>query len=88
VKIYLDVYCLNRLTDDQSQARIREEAEATERVLARVRMGSLDMISSEAVEGEARRNPSRTGGWKWKPFCPWLRLRWRLTMPWLDALEA
>jgi hypothetical protein len=53
VKIYLDVCCLSRLTDNQSQARIREEAEAIERVLARVRMGLVDMISSEALEGEA-----------------------------------
>jgi len=29
----LDVCCLNRLTDDQSQVRIREEAEAVEQVL-------------------------------------------------------
>jgi hypothetical protein len=58
VKVYLDLCCLSRLTDDQSQARIREEAEAIERVLARVRMGLVDMISSEALEGEARRNPS------------------------------
>jgi predicted nucleic acid-binding protein len=58
VKVYLDLCCLNRLTDNQSQPRIREEAEAVESVLAAVRTGSLRMISSEALEDEARRNPS------------------------------
>ena len=58
MRIYLDVCCLSRLTDDQSQARIRAEAEAIERTLAGARQGSVDLISSEAVEDEARRNPS------------------------------
>ena len=30
MKVYLDACCLSRLTDDQSQARIRQETEAVE----------------------------------------------------------
>ncbi|MBI1791373.1 MAG: PIN domain-containing protein [Acidobacteria bacterium] len=58
MRVYLDASCLSRLTDDQSQARIREEAEAVERVLAGVRLGTVELISSEALDDEARRNPS------------------------------
>ena len=58
VRIYLDACCLSRLTDDQSQPRIREEAEAIEKILAGVRRGKLELISSEALLDEARRNPS------------------------------
>lgn len=58
MRIYLDACRLSRLTDDQSQARVRAEAEAIERLLAGVRQGTVDLISSEAVEDEVRRNPS------------------------------
>jgi predicted nucleic acid-binding protein len=58
VTIYLDACCLSRLTDDQSQPRIRQEAEAIERLLAAVRRGTVQLVSSEALEDEVRRNPS------------------------------
>ena len=58
MKIYFDACSLSRLTDDQMEPRIREEAEAVERVLTQVRLGLTDLISSEALEDEARRNPS------------------------------
>jgi len=58
VRLYLDACCLSRLTDDQSQPRIREEAEAIGRLLAGVRDGSVQLVSSEALEDEVRRNPS------------------------------
>jgi len=58
VTIYLDACCLSRLTDDQSQTRIRREAEAIERLLAAVRRGPVQLVSSEALEEEVRRNPS------------------------------
>ena len=58
MRIYLDACCLSRLTDDQAQARIREEAEAVERVLAGVRLGTIELLSSEALDDEVRRNPS------------------------------
>lgn len=59
MRVYLDACCLSRLTDDQSQARIREEAEAVEQVLAGVRRGVVRLLSSEALEDEVRRNPSQ-----------------------------
>lgn len=59
MRVYLDACCLSRLTDDQSQARIREEAEAVEQVLAGVRRGVVELLSSEALEDEVRRNPSQ-----------------------------
>jgi predicted nucleic acid-binding protein len=58
MRVYLDACGLSRLTDDQSQARIREEAEAIERVLVGVRRGTVHLISSEALEDEGRRNLS------------------------------
>jgi predicted nucleic acid-binding protein len=58
VRVYLDACCLSRLTDDQSQARIREEAEAVEQILAGVRREGVERLSSEALEDKVRRNPS------------------------------
>lgn len=58
MRVYLDVCCLGRLTDDQTQRRIREEAEAVELVLGLVARGSIEWIASEALAEEIRRNPS------------------------------
>ena len=58
MKVYLDACCLSRLTDDQSQSRIRDEAEAVEQILAGVRRGTVTLVSSEALEDEVRGNPS------------------------------
>ena len=58
MKVYLDACCLSRLTDDQSQARIRREAMAVESILRRVFAGDAELISSEALADEVRRNPS------------------------------
>ena len=58
MRVFLDACCLSRLTDDQSQARIREEAEAVEQVLAGVRRGTIELLTSDALEDEVRRNPS------------------------------
>lgn len=58
MRLYLDACCLSRLTDDQSQARVREEAQAVEQVLAGVRRGVVELVSSEVLEDEVRRNPS------------------------------
>jgi predicted nucleic acid-binding protein len=55
VRVYLDVCCLNRPFDDQSQARIRVEAEAVKAVAQRVDAGTDQWISSQAVEWEVRR---------------------------------
>jgi len=45
-KIYLDVCCLNRPFDDQTQARIRLEAEAVLIILAQCETGHWEWIGS------------------------------------------
>ena len=57
MRIYLDACCLNRLTDDQSQARIRDEAEAVESIFRMIRTGRATWVSSTALEIEINRNP-------------------------------
>lgn len=57
MRLYLDACSLNRLTDDQSQARIREEAEAVEAIFRLVRTGKAAWVSSTALEIEISRNP-------------------------------
>ena len=57
MKLYLDACCLNRLTDDQSQARIAEEAEAVERILRLLRDGVIEWLSSTVLKIETSNNP-------------------------------
>jgi predicted nucleic acid-binding protein len=45
------------LTTSRSH-ELREEAEAVENILANVRRGTMELISSEALEDETRRTPS------------------------------
>src|SRR6266849_8357146 len=47
MKVYLDVSCLNRPFDDQSQARIRLESEAVLLILERIDTGAWSQVSSE-----------------------------------------
>jgi predicted nucleic acid-binding protein len=56
-KIYLDVCCLNRPFDDQSQARIRLEAEAVLMVLARCETGDWEWLGSEVIGFEIKQTP-------------------------------
>jgi len=55
--IYLDVCCLNRPFDDQTQERIRLEAEAVLLILERCQAGTWQLLGSEAVEYEVSRIP-------------------------------
>jgi predicted nucleic acid-binding protein len=59
LRLYLDACCLNRLTDDRNQARVRNEAEAVEGILRLVRAGQATWVSSTALEIEISRNPDR-----------------------------
>jgi hypothetical protein len=45
VKIYLDVSCLNRPFDDQSQVRVRLEAEAITMILEECEQGEWQQVS-------------------------------------------
>ena len=57
MRIYLDACCLNRPFDDQSQDRIRLEAEAVVLILLRVHAGVLRWVSSEVVDYEIDLTP-------------------------------
>jgi len=57
-KIYLDVCCLNRPLDDQSQDRIRLETEAVLLIYKKCRLQEWSLISSEAIEAEVMRTPN------------------------------
>jgi len=57
-RVYLDVCCLNRPFDDQTQARIRLEAEAVLIILGQCEAGRLEWIASEVVDIEVGRIPN------------------------------
>lgn len=56
-KIYLDTCSIQRPLDTLSQTRLRLEAEAILGVLAQVRAGNVELISSTVLELETQRNP-------------------------------
>ena len=58
MKIYLDVCCCNRPFDDQTQERIRLEAEAILLILKRFELGEWQWISSETMDFEVAQTPS------------------------------
>lgn len=47
--IYLDVCCLNRPFDDQTQERVRLESEAVLLILGRCQRGEWQLVGSEAI---------------------------------------
>ncbi|HEY9646908.1 MAG TPA: PIN domain-containing protein [Chroococcidiopsis sp.] len=49
VLIYLDVCCLNRPFDDQTQERVRLESEAVLLILGRCQRGEWQLMGSEAL---------------------------------------
>lgn len=57
MRLYLDVCCLQRPFDDQTQLRIRVESEAVLAVLAAVEAGDAVLLTSEALEFEIQRIP-------------------------------
>lgn len=57
MRIYLDCCCLQRPFDDQTQPRIKVEAEAVLAVLASVQSGDVSLLSSEALHYEVNRIP-------------------------------
>ena len=58
MRIYLDTSVYGRPFDDQSQDRVRQEAEAFVEILATVVAGSLICLNSDTLRLEVRRNPS------------------------------
>lgn len=55
--VYFDVCCLNRPFDDQTQVRIRLEAEAVLVILAEIESGRWEWFSSEVVDLEISKTP-------------------------------
>ncbi len=56
-KIYFDTCCLNRPFDDQTQVRIRLEAEAVLGILARIENNEWTWIGSEVLTDEIEQTP-------------------------------
>ena len=59
MRIYLDVCCLNRPFNDQTQDRIHLESEAVLIILRHVRTGDWEWITSEVVTYEINKTPDR-----------------------------
>ncbi len=57
MKIYLDVCCLNRPFDDQTQDRIRLETEAVYTILKFVDAGKFSLLNSDIIFYEVEKIP-------------------------------
>jgi predicted nucleic acid-binding protein len=57
MKVYLDTCSLQRPLDSRTQVRIALEAEAVLGILALVESGELELVSSDVLVFELRRNP-------------------------------
>jgi predicted nucleic acid-binding protein len=56
-RVYLDVCALNRPLDDQTQMRVRLEADAVLLILSHVRSPGIDMVISPVHRAETAANP-------------------------------
>ena len=59
MKLYLDMCCLKRPFDDQTDARVQMETLAVEAILQMCRQGDHQLISSDALRFENTRNPNQ-----------------------------
>ena len=59
-KIYLDTCCLNRLFNDQTQTKIREETEAVKVILARFFTKQWHWVISTVLVNEISKTPNET----------------------------
>lgn len=57
ITVYLDVCCLNRPFDDQSQTRIRLESEAVLIVLEKIQTEEWEWVRSSVLDLEIEQNP-------------------------------
>jgi hypothetical protein len=58
MRLYLDVCCLNRPFDDQTQDRIHLETEAILSILKHVEIGDWTLVSSSVVLYEVNNIPN------------------------------
>ena len=56
-KIYFDTCCINRPFDDQTQVRVRLEAEAILGILSRIENGEWKWVGSEVLMDEIEQTP-------------------------------
>ncbi len=68
MKIYLDNCCFNRPFDDQSQLRIRLEAEAKLKIQEDIRAGIYKLIWSYLLDYENKKNPFQE---RTEPIAKW-----------------
>jgi predicted nucleic acid-binding protein len=59
MKLYLDVCCWNRPFDDQSQNRVRLEAEAVLSILELAQADEVETVSSDIIGDELSEMPDR-----------------------------
>jgi predicted nucleic acid-binding protein len=59
MKVYLDVCCLNRPFDDQTQDRIRLEAEAVVLILRHLEAKNWEWLGSEVLDSEIVQTPDK-----------------------------
>jgi len=57
MKLYLDVCCLNRPFDDQSQTRVRLEAEAVLSILETAQSDQIEILGSDIIDDELSQMP-------------------------------
>ena len=79
MKIYLDVSCLNRPFDDQSQPRIRLESEAVTLILEQIDAGDWRHVSSQIAEIEIAAIPDSERRRRVQALLPTRRDRIRLS---------
>lgn len=73
MKIYLDACCWNRPFDDQSQNRVRVEAEAVLSILEMAQSSGVEIIGSDIVDDELSEMPDDERREKSSCSCLWLR---------------
>jgi|SRR5665213_617390 len=59
MKLYLDVCCLNRPFDDQSQTRVRLEAEAVLSILEMAQSDEIEILGSDIIDDELSEMPDK-----------------------------
>jgi len=59
MKIYMDVCCLNRPFDDQTQSKIRIESDAILAILSKCISGEWQLIASEVLDIEINNTPDK-----------------------------
>lgn len=73
MKIYLDVCCLNRPFDDQTQDRIRLEGEAVLLILTHLELGEWQWIGSEVLDFEIEQTPNPERRWRVRLLTTYVR---------------